>query len=194
MMLRRAAMVSALLFLLSTGSTAASTTHIAVTAIHYPPSTSIGLGDTVSWDNTSGSGHTVSSDAPFSLWSFALANGTSRIRAFKLAGSFPYFCMIHGPALMHGDIHVPMNSVPTSGDHSTTFSIHVATVAAPAGFTFVIQRKAPGGSFILWKTITTKTTTFMPSHSGQWSFRTRVKRNSNGSHSGWSPVLVISVS
>jgi plastocyanin len=192
-MLRRAAMASVLLFLLSTTSAAASTTHIAVTQIHYPPSTSIGLGDTVSWDNTSGVGHTVTSDAPFSQFNLNLSNGTSATRVFKQAGSFPYFCAIHGPASMHGNVHVPMNAVPASGTTAKTFSLHVATIAAPGGFAYVIQRKAPGGSFVLWKTITTKTTTFKTGRAGQWSFRTRVKRNSNSSHSGWSPVLRISV-
>jgi plastocyanin len=192
-MLRRAAIASVFLFLLSTASAAASTTHIAVTMIHYPPSTSTGLGDTVSWDNTSGAGHTETSDAPFSQFNFGLANGTSATRVFKQAGSFPYFCAIHGAALMHGNIHVPMNAVPAGGHVSTIFSIHVATVAAPGGLVYVIQRKAPGGSFALWKTITTKATAFKPSKAGDWSFRTRVKRTSNGSHSGWSPVLTISV-
>ncbi len=192
-MLRRAAIASVLLFLLSTASAAASTTHIAVTQIHYPPSTSTRLGDTVSWDNTSGVGHTVTSDAPFSLWSFSLPNGASGTRAFKQAGSFPYFCQIHGASLMHGSIHVPMHSVPTSGARSTTFSIRAATVVAPAGLAYVIQRSAPGGSFALWKTITTQTTTFKTRHAGQWTFRTRVRRTSNGTHSGWSPVLVVNV-
>jgi plastocyanin len=192
-MLRRAAIASILLLLLSTASTAAATTHIAVTAVHYPPSTSTGLGDTVSWDNTSGVRHTVTSDALFSLWSFSLPNSSSRTRAFKQAGSFPYFCQIHGATLMHGNIHVPMQAVPDHGTTSTSYSIHVATVAAQAGLAYVIQRKSPSGSFALWKTITTKTTTFTTGQSGQWSFRTRVKRTTNGTHSGWSPVLVVNV-
>jgi plastocyanin len=192
-MLRRAAMASILLFLLSTASAAASTTHIRVTQIHYPPNTSTGLGNTVSWDNTSGVGHTVTSDAPFSLWTFNLANGTSGTRAFKQAGSFPYYCMIHGASLMHGNIHVPMHAVPAGGSTSTSFSIHVATIAAPAGLAYVIQRKAPGGTFALWKTTTTTATAFKTGQAGQWSFRARVKKTSNGTHSGWSPVLNINV-
>jgi plastocyanin len=192
-MLRRAALASVLLFLLSTASVAASTTHIAVTQIHYPPGTSTGLGDTVSWDNTSGVGHTVTSDAPFSQFSFSLPSGQSATRQFRQAGSFPYFCQIHGPTLMHGNIHVPMHAVPAGGTTATSFSIHVATVLAPAGIAYVIQRRAPGGTFALWKTITTKATSFMTGQAGQWSFRTRVKRTSNGTHSGWSPVLTISV-
>jgi plastocyanin len=192
-MLRRAAVASVLLLLLSTASAAASTTHIAVTQIHYPPGTSTGLGDTVSWDNTSGVGHTVTSDAPFSQFNLMLPNGQSATRAFRQAGSFPYYCQIHGATLMHGNIHVPMNSVPNGGTTATTFSIHVATVPAPNGIAYVIQRKSPNGSFALWKTTTTTATSFKTSHAGTWSFRTRVKRTSNGTHSGWSPVLTINV-
>jgi plastocyanin len=192
-MFRRAAIASVLLLLLSTASTAAATTHIAVTTIHYPPSTSIGLGATVSWDNSSGVPHTVSSDGPFALWSFSLPDNTDRTRAFKEAGSYPYYCMIHGATLMHGDIHVPMQALPNHGTTTTTYSIRVATVLAPTGFSYVIQRKAPGGTFVAWKTITTATTTFTTGKTGQWNFRARLKRNSNSTHSGWSPVLVISV-
>lgn len=192
-MLRRAAMASVLLFLLSTASAAASTTHIAVTQVHFPPNTSTGLGDTVSWDNTSGVTHTVTSDAPFSQFNLNLPNAQSAARVFRQAGSFPYFCVIHGPSLMHGNIHVPMNAVPAGGPTSTSFSIHVATVMAPTGFVYVIQRRAPGGSFAQWRTIRTKTTTFTTGQAGQWSFRTRVKRTSNGSRSGWSPVLAVNV-
>jgi plastocyanin len=186
-------MASVVLFLLSTASAAASTTHILVTQIHYPPGTSTGLGDTVSWDNTSGVGHTVTSDAPFSQFNFSLPIGQSATRAFRQAGSFPYYCMVHGASLMHGNIHVPMHAVPAGGTTSTSFSIHVATVLARNGLVYVIQRKAPGGSFALWRTVTTMATTFTTGQAGQWSFRSHVKRTSNGTHSGWSPVLVINV-
>jgi plastocyanin len=192
-MLRRASIASILLLLLSTASVAAGTTHIAVTQIHYPPSTSITLGDTVSWDNTSGVPHTVTSDAPFSQFNLNLPNNQSAARPFKQAGSYPYFCNIHGAAAMHGNVRVPMQAVPSSGTTATTFSIKVATVTAPSGLVYVIQRKAPGGSFALWKTITTKTTAFTTSQAGTWSFRARLKKTSNGTQSGWSPVLTISV-
>jgi plastocyanin len=193
-MFRRAAIASVLLLLLSTASTAAATTHVPVTSIQFPANTSTALGNTVSWDNTSGVGHTVTSKAPFSLFNLNLPNGQSAARVFRQAGSYPYFCVIHGATLMHGNVHVPMQAVPSSGTTATTYSIHVATVVAPSGLVYIIQRKAPGGSFVLWKRITTKTTTFTTSHTGQWSFRARLKRTSNGTTSGWSPVLVVTVS
>jgi plastocyanin len=192
-MLRRAGIASILLLLLSTASAAGSTIRINVTGIHFPPGTSIGLGDTVEWANNSPQPHTVTSDPRFSLWNIALPIGATRSRTFKLAGSFPYYCVIHGAALMHGNIHVPMRAVPAQGTTSTSFSIRVATVRAPAGLAFVIQRRAPGGTFRLWKTITRKATAFTTGTAGTWSFRVRVKRTSNGTHSGWSPVLKVRV-
>jgi plastocyanin len=195
-MIRRAAIASVLLLLLSTASTAAATTRIAVPVLHYPASTTIALGDTVKWTNTNPNpliSHTVSSNLPFALWSLSLPNGTSVSRAFRQAGSFPYYCQIHGALLMHGDIHVPMRAVPAHGTRSTSFSIHVATIRAPTGFAYVIQRKAPGGTFKLWKTITGESTAFSTGKTGNWSFRVHVKRTSNGTHSGWSPALVVKV-
>jgi plastocyanin len=195
-MFRRAAIATMLALLLSTGTTAAATIRIAVPALHYPANTTIRLGDTVAWANTNTSSlvfHTVSSTAPFALFNLNLPSGASVSRPFRQAGSFPYYCMIHGALLMHGNIHVPMRAVPSQGTTSTAFSIHVATIKARTGFVYVIQRRAPGGTFKLWKKVTGTATAFTTARAGQWSFRARVKRTSNGSHSGWSPILTVKV-
>ena len=190
-MLRRAALASILLLLLSTASAAADTT-IHITTLAFPANTSIGLGDTVQWSNESGVLHSVTSDAPFSLWAFDVPDGMSRSRLFNRSGSYPYHCRIHGN--MHGNVHVPINASPGSGSTATTFTITVATVLAGTRFDYVIQRKAPGGSFAPWKTINSKSTTFKAPRAGTWQFRMRLKKSANGTHSGWSPVLSIPVS
>jgi plastocyanin len=195
-MFRRAAMASMLALLLFASSAGAATIRIAVPALHYPPDTTIGLGDTVTWANTNPSSlvfHTVSSTGPFALFSLNLPHAASVSRPFRQAGSFPYFCMIHGVLLMHGDIHVPMRAVPSQGSRSTAFSLHVATIKARTGFAYVIQRRAPGGTFKPWKTVTGTATAFTAPRAGQWSFRASVRRTSNRSHSGWSPILTVKV-
>jgi hypothetical protein len=94
---------------------------------------------------------------------------------------------------MHGNIGVAMKAAPTHGTTSTSFSIRWATVKAPTGFKYVVQRKAPGGSFVAFKSTINKSTSWTPSKAGTWSFRSRLKRLSNGAASGYSPTLTVRV-
>jgi plastocyanin len=106
-----------------------------------PESVNIAVGGTVVWTNASGVGHTASSctasacpGAPantgsntFSL-SIGAANGSSGSFTFTSAGTYTYYCMIHGFAAMHGKIMVfaaPKISsfAPASGKPGATVTI-----------------------------------------------------------------------
>ena len=138
--------------------------------------------------------HTSTSNTPLSLWSFDMnGNGTSGSKVFSAAGTFAYHCEIH-PTEMHGNIAVRMTAAPTTGTTATTFSIRWATITAPAGFKYVVQRKAPGGTFGTFMTTVNKSASWKTSKPGTWSFRSKLKRLSNGSASGYSPALAVTVS
>lgn len=191
-MLRRTALVATLLVLLSVTSAAAATTTITITDYAYPPSTSIHLGDTVKWSNQHITLHSTTGDSPLKLWSHDIPVGHSVDVTFAQAGTFAFHCRIH-PDLMFGVIRVPLKVTPFAGSASTTFTVRVATVRAPAGFSYVIQRRAGSGSFKAWKVTTSPTAAFKPGHTGTWTFRSRLKRLSNGGTSGWSPTATITV-
>jgi plastocyanin len=190
-MLRRIGLITTALVLLGAASVSAATRTINVSAIAFPAHTSATIGDRVEWDNNSGFGHTVTGDSPLNLWNKNLPIGGTAARTFAPAGSYPYHCNIH--ATMHGSIDVAMRASPQSGTTATTFTIRWATVTAANGFKYVVQKRAPGGSFVAYKTTTTPSAAFKTGVTGNWAFRARLKRISNGAVSGFSPTLTISV-
>ncbi len=96
---------------------------------------------------------------------------------------------------MTGTIKVPIAVSPSSGTTSTPFTITVAAVAAPSGFTYDAQKRRGCELGPLPKSgFSTKTVKFTPSQSGKWSFRARLHKGSSGATSGWSPIESVSVS
>src|SRR4051812_26799748 len=147
-MLRRIGLIATALLLLSTASASASTKTVNVTSTpaFVPSTTPAKVGDTVQWVNQSGFGHTVTGDSPLSLWNKSLGNHATVSRQFTVAGSFPYHCNIH--SFMHGNVTVSMTASAGSGTTSTTFTLHWASATAATGFKYVVQKRAPGGSFV----------------------------------------------
>jgi plastocyanin len=196
-MLRRIGLIATALLLLSAASVSAATRTVNVTGAFpnfsfQPTTTSAKIGDTVKWVNQSSSSHTVTGDAPLNLWNKSLAfNGTAS-RPFTAAGSFPYHCNFHSS--MNGSIAVAMTVSSHSGTTATTFTIRWATVTAPSAFKYIVQKRAPGGSFVAFKSTTSASGTFKTSTKGTWGFRARLKRVSNGAVSNFSPTLTITVS
>ena len=69
-----------------------------------PVTLSIKKGDTVTWNNSSGIAHNVTFEGG-AAFAQALNDGSQVSRTFTTAGSFNYFCSIHGHS-MHGTIVV----------------------------------------------------------------------------------------
>lgn len=151
------------------------------------------FGDTFHWTNNDTIAHTTTQNAPLSLWSSGhLSGGSSFSKAINFAGSYPYRCSVH--TSMTGTVKVRIQVTPLSGSVGTNFAVAVASVAAPSGFAYEIQRKKGSGNWTAWKTgITSKSVTFKPKASGTWSFRSHLRKTSNGAKSGWSPARSISV-
>jgi len=67
-----------------------------------PASATIKVGQTVSWTNHGPSNHTTTSDA--GAWDSATlsASGGTFSKTFNTAGTYPYHCKIHPPAIYPG--------------------------------------------------------------------------------------------
>lgn len=111
------------------------------TFCYVPPTVTVASGDTVTWTNQSGAAHTVTrcdatncngtdggtgTDPAFDL-SVASANGTAVNRTFNGAGTYNFYCKIHGFAVMHGIVTVQGQSGAT-----TTTASGPTTTARPA--------------------------------------------------------------
>jgi len=192
-MVHRAAVASILVFVLSIGSVSAGGSPVVqMLASSFSPSNlKLLVGETVTWDNNSGLGHTTTADR-FSQWDRFVGNGADTDVMFARAGAFPYHCEIH--ANMTGTIKVRPTSSPSPGTVSTTFVIRVATASPPAGFVEDIQRRKGSNPFRKWKYgITAQTTTWAPESAGTWQFRARYRKTSTGAATGWSQPLTVQV-
>jgi plastocyanin len=119
-------------------------------AFCFSPSTlTISDGDTVTWTNASGSEHFVGRCDPSScdgvsggtgtdttFTSADVPDGASYAHTFHGAGTYTYFCAIHGYAAMHGVIVVRAASPPSTA----------TTVAPPTTSQSVTTASLPGAS------------------------------------------------
>jgi plastocyanin len=95
---------------------------------YVPPTVTVSSGDTVTWTNQSGAPHTVTrcdpsacngtdggtgADPAFDI-SVASGNGTAVNQTFNGAGTYNYYCRIHGFAVMHGTVTVQGQTADTS--------------------------------------------------------------------------------
>ena len=190
-----ALVLAASLFPLMAGEARAATVDISVVGVSagFDPTAATGaIGDTFHWTNNDSITHTTTQNGPLSLWNSGnITAGSTFSKAIDFAGSYPYHCSIH--TSMTGTVKVPIQIAPSSGSVGTAFRVTVASVAAPSGFVYDIQRKTGSGSWTAWKTgITSKSVTFRPKASGTWSFRSRL-HETDGGKSRWSPPRSISV-
>jgi len=84
----------------STGTTVQATAQLSFS----PVQVSIKAGNTVTWNNSSGTNHTVTFENGPSF-NQALNDGSNVSRMFQNPGTYNYYCTIHGKS-MHGTIVV----------------------------------------------------------------------------------------
>jgi plastocyanin len=118
-----------------------------------PESATVQVGTPVTWTNQSGTGHTATSCTPslcagapantgsdtFAV-SIGAANGSSGSFTFTHAGTYTYFCTIHGYAAMHGTITV--TAAPATASAGATAS--PSSAARGAGTSTPSTGAAPG--------------------------------------------------
>ena len=86
-----------------------------------PHTVTIGVGETVTWENTDNAAHTATSghpdDGPDGVWdsSLMMAGGSYSLTLDE-AGTYPYFCMVHpwmiGTVIVGGSTSEPADTVP----------------------------------------------------------------------------------
>jgi plastocyanin len=67
---------------------------VTISSFSFPATTTVGVGDTVTWRNQSGATHNATADGG-SFSSGSIADGAAKSVTFDTAGSFPYHCTIH---------------------------------------------------------------------------------------------------
>lgn len=184
-------LVTAVLALAGVAAASAAVTSITIKDFSFTPTpTSAARGGTVTWTNNGPSTHTSTQNA--GLWSSgSLPRGSVFSTVLFAAGRYPYHCAIHSS--MTGTVNVPVAVTPSTGGVGAVFTVTVASKAAPTGFEYNVQMKPPGGVFSAWRTISTSTTTFTPSSTGVYSFRSRLHRVGATTASAYSAARSITV-
>lgn len=194
---RRASVLGLLLSLFIQGNALAATNVSMTNFVFTPKNAAVLIGGTVHWTNDSGSSHTSTSDTPLSLWdSGTVQGGGSFDFVFTAGGQYRYHCTFHQANGMTGAISVKIKAGPPSGPAGTKFTVMVASINAPNGFVYDIQRKDPGGNWMNWmmnvtaKSVQWDSTGFAP---GNYAFRSRLHNTSNGATSGYSAAKAVMV-
>ncbi len=195
---RRSTFLSLFLVLVLQGTALAATVNVSMTNFAFTPKTAtLAIGGTVHWMNNSTTAHTSTGDSPLSLWdSGSVGAGGSFDFVFAAGGKYKYHCTFHQGLGMVGTVSVRIKASPPSGPVGTNFNITVATVNAPTGFVYDIQRKDPGGNFQNWmlnvtaKRVPWDSTGFAP---GAYSFRSRLHDTGSGATSGYSAAKSVMV-
>jgi plastocyanin len=201
-LVRRTLPLALLLILISQSSAQAAIKTVSMThPIFTPETVKPAPGETVRWTNDEPPGaltvHTSTGNSPLALWdSGSMMPGDSFDFVFIAGGKYPYHCTFHSRSGMKGTVSVKIKAQPPSGPVGTVFTVTVASVDAPSGFVYDIQKKNPGGSFQNWMLgVTSKSVQFNSSGqpTGTYSFRSRLHRTSDNATSGFSPVKSITV-
>ncbi|MEO6349947.1 MAG: hypothetical protein ABIP53_04775 [Candidatus Limnocylindrales bacterium] len=194
-MIRRATLAVTLLLLVTAVPVAAATKAVQVVNFAFQSkSVKVALGDGVRWHNGTTTDHTSTANN-FGLWTFFMpagTNTTSNAFVFQRAGKFGYRCVIH-PTQMKGTVSVKMRASPTSGARNNTFAIRAALSNAPSGFVHDIQMRKGSAAFAAWRSTSLPTASFVPPSTGTFQFRARLRKSSDGSATGYSPILQITV-
>ena len=181
------ALVVALLALPSSASAATYRIKAYSNDTFSPSVLTVNQGNLVKWINKGGY-HDVDINKPSSYIATS-PRATTGLIAQKtvVAGAFPFLCSVHLPG-MTGKLKVK----PTLSRSGSTVTVRLGPVES--SFRHLIQRR--NGSSGSWTSSNTTSgadsATFSLSR-GTWQFRTKLVRISNGTTSGYSPVVSISV-
>ena len=123
----------------ATGLTGRVTAHVAgdpgvtVADFHFSPATTtIHVGDTITWTNDGPSSHTATAHGG-AFDTGVLKKGQSASHTFSHPGTFTYFCQIH--PFMHGTIVVLASTTSTSATSTHTSAATTPTTTTPAATT-----------------------------------------------------------
>ncbi len=144
-------------------------------------------GNLVKWINEGGY-HDVDVNKPSSYIATKPRGTTGLIKSKTVvAGTFPFICSVHLPD-MTGKLKVK----PSLSRSGSTVTVGLGPVES--SFVHTIQRRR--GSSGTWTSSSTTSgadSKAFTLSSGTWQFRAKLVRSSNGTSSGYSPVVSISV-
>ncbi|HEX2220775.1 MAG TPA: PKD domain-containing protein, partial [Gemmatimonadales bacterium] len=174
----------------------ADVTVVVTSKAFTPKMVTTAQGGTVRWSFQGPGTHDVTDKSGMRLFaSGSRTPGAAWSFAFQAAGSYAYYCSLHGNR-HSGKIRVPVQVSPAGGTAATAFTVTWASASAPSGYVYDIQIQRPGTTgFVNWKTgQTARSATFTPDRgAGTYSFRARLKKTSNGRASGYSPTQSVTV-
>lgn len=156
-------------------------------------------GQGVEFANHGATAHNARDTSGLRLFNTGSVNpaGAHVIGALPGAGIYPYKCDDTGHPAMNGRLRVPVVATPPSAGLGSTFLIRwaAAAVSLPPGRVFDVQRRRPGTTaFASWRSgVTSKAANVTPTRRGNYAFRARVRRLSNGATSLWSTPATIHV-
>jgi plastocyanin len=193
-MIRRVALLSAFLMLLSTSSASAATATVTVTKKAFSPAAqTVTLGNAVRWQNTSGRKHNVTPNLNWSWGGVTVKAGKTSAAVYPTqAGSWPYFCALH-PAGHKGTINVPLTVAPLAGTVGQFFTITMGTVQAPGVSVHELWVRQNGGQWALRSSTQAPTVSFFFTSPGTWDLRTMMRWQLGSGQSGWSPITTVTV-
>jgi plastocyanin len=174
---------------------AAATIDVSMTgsSTFSPASVTIAQGDTVRWTNNDTLSHSSKSKQNFWNGPNIGQGGTfSEASSFLNAGSYGYFCEVHGFS-MSGKVKVRMKK---SGSPGAGWTVRWSSLNEnPSSRTFDVQVDRPGSSgFESFRSNThSRSASFNPSREGTYVFRARTDIV-GGQSSGYSPKMSLSIS
>ena len=187
--MRRVALLVLLVTAVAVPADAATTT-VAVRNFSFSPElVKDRMGGTVTWQNNTGTFHTVTSTQGM-FRSGNAAPAFTYTRTFS-AGTFPYVCEVH--ASMQGRVRIrPRLKAAPDG---ARFTVRWAGDNTNTGSSFRVHYRVEGGAWKVWRSFTT-------AHSGVFgrngapvtvrrgkTYGFRVRSHRNGNNSGYSPIV-----
>jgi plastocyanin len=192
-MVRRAALVAAILVLLSTGSASAATSTVTMLNTGFVPANqTVALGDSVKWHNASTKKHTATPVVNWSWSGVTVKAGKTSVAVYPTqAGSWPYFCSLH--PTRKGTIGVPLTIEPAAGTTGTLFKLTLGTVAAPGVSVHEVYARLNGGPWQLRASTQTPTWSLLFTSPGTYELRTRMRWMLGSAASDYSPITTFTV-
>lgn len=185
---------------------ATALTTVSIHDLSYDPTPyTANQGEVVTWQNNEATDipHTTTGNGKLHFWDSSPHHPTDDLQPtetfsweFDTAGTFSYHCKVH--STMHGQILVGLvfpDGLSDPFPHEIT--LQWASPSIPRGFNVDVQVRKPGAT--RWVTFYANKKgnfhggNFKPGRRGNFSFRARTQRNSNGATSGYSPISVVNV-
>jgi hypothetical protein len=155
------------------------------------------IGSRVFWSVGPGSSqqHSITDGSGMGLFDSGLLPAGASFD-FVLVSGGTYTVVDQGSAST-STVAISVTRSPQYGGVSTTFHVQYASVSAQPGFAYDVQIKRPGqADFVDWKVgqIVDEADFLPDAGQGVYSFRSRLRSTGNGTFSGWSPPVSITVS